>query len=81
MGNFLKVFWSRIQKYRIFVARDRCCLIVSFAIPAAVVLTVHTCVIGCGWNISYNVFRRMMKSLPFTKNPLVSASISEVAMF
>ena len=57
--------------------RDRCCLILSFAITAAFVLSVHTCVIGCVWPISYNVIRWIMSSLPVTKKSPVSASAEE----
>ena len=51
----------------------------SFAITAAVVLSVHTSVMGCGWTISSNVFLSIMKSLPVTKNPPVSDSVAEAA--
>ena len=51
-----KGFWSLIQKYHIFIARDFFCLVVTLEIPAAEVFSVHTCVMGCGWPISYNMF-------------------------
>ena len=57
----------------------RCCLIVLLEIPAAVVLSVHTCVMGCGWTIYYNFSRKMMISLPVTKHPPVYASVVEAA--
>ena len=52
---------------------------VPFEIPEDVVLSVHTFIMGCGWTISSNAFRRIMTSLPVTKNPPVSASASEAA--
>ena len=39
----------------------------------------HTCVMGRGWKIYSNVFRRMMKSLPFTKYLPFYASAAEAA--
>ena len=77
--NFLKGFGSWIQKYHIFVAHDCCCLIVPFEIPEDVVLSVRTCVIDCGWPISYNLFFIMMTYLPVTKHPPVSDSAAEAA--
>ena len=38
-----------------------------------------TCTTGCGWTIYSNVFRRIMKFLPITKHPPVSASAREAA--
>ena len=52
---------------------------VLFVIPAAIVLSVHTCVMGCGWTVSYNVFCSIMTSLPVSKHPPVSASAAEAA--
>ena len=52
---------------------------VSFAIPVAFVLSMHTFVMGCGWPISYNVFHRIMTSLPVTKHIPVSDSEAEAA--
>ena len=71
--NVLYVFLSRIQKYRIFIARDQCFLIISFAITVSIMLSVNTCVMGFGWPICSNVFRRIMTYLPVTKHPPVSA--------
>ena len=50
---------------------------VSFAIPEAILLSMHTCVMVCGCSISSYVFCRVMTSLPVTKNPPFSASASE----
>ena len=72
--KIFKVFGSRIQKYCIFIARERCCLIILLAIPEAIVLSVNTCVIECRWNISSNVFHKMMTYIPVTKQPPVSTS-------
>ena len=74
-----KVFWSQIQKYRVFIARDHCCLIVSFEIPEAAILSVHTCVMGYGWTISSGVFLIIITFLPVMKHTLVSASSMEAA--
>ena len=59
--------------------RDWCFLVVSFVTTEDIVLYVDTCIMGCGWPISSIVFRRIMKSLPVTKNPSVSASKAEAA--
>ena len=72
-------FWSRIQKYCIFIACDWCFFIVSLAILSDAVLSVHTFEIGCWWTIYFNVFRTMIISLLVTKHPLVSASAVEAA--
>ena len=72
-----KMFWSRIQKYRILIMRDRCCLILSLETTQDLVLHMHTCVMVYGWPIYYNMFNKMIKSLPITKHPLVSASAEE----
>ena len=77
--RFFLVFWSRIQKYLILIVRDRYWLIVSFAITAAVLFSMHTCVMGCRWNISYNMFRIMMTYFSVMKHPSVSASTAEAA--
>ena len=71
MRKFLKGFWSQIQKYFIFVARYCCFLVVSLVIPEAVALSVYTFVMGCGWSISSNLFRKTGTSLPVTKHPPV----------
>ena len=52
---------------------------VSFAIPAAVVFSVHNCVMVCGCPIYSNVFLRIMASLTITKHPPVSSSTAEAA--
>ena len=71
MRKLFKIFWSLIQKTRILIARNTCCLIVSFAIIAAAVLYVHTCVMCFGCPISSNVFHRVMI------HPPVSVSAAE----
>ena len=73
------LFLSRIQKYRIFIARESYWLIALLEMPEAVTFSVHICVMGCGWTNYYNVFREIMTSLPVTKQPPVSASSVEAA--
>ena len=64
-----KIFVSQIQKYCIFIKRDLCCLIISLKIPTDVVSSINNCVMGCGWLIYSNVFRKMMTHLPVTTPP------------
>ena len=52
---------------------------VSFEIPATVVLSIHNFLMVCGFTISSNMLRRIMKSPPVTKHPPVSASTKEAA--
>ena len=46
--------------------------------PEAVAFSVNTCVMVCGCTNYYNVFRKMMTSLPIRKQLPVSASATEV---
>ena len=62
-----------------FIVRDCCSLIVLLSIAAAVLFSVHTCVMGCGWTIYSNVFRTILTSIPVKKHPPVSASAAEAA--
>ena len=57
--------------------RERCFLIVSFAIPAAVMLSQCMGVAGCGWPISCKVSRIILPSLQFINNDPKSASAAD----
>jgi GTPase len=56
------------------IARERCCLMLSLAIPHAVELSVWTGVAGCGYPISSKVVRRMVALLQFSNRAPISAS-------
>ena len=51
----------------------------SFLIPAAVALYVHTCVMGCRYPNYSNFFCRIMIYISVTKHPPVSDSAAEAA--
>ena len=76
--GFFCIFLSRIQKYRIFISCERCCLIVLLEMPEYVLLSVNNCVMSCGWPYYSKLFRKMMTYISVTKHPLVSASVEEV---
>ena len=75
--NEIFCFLSRIQKYHIFIARDRYCLISSLVVSEADLYSVYNCVMGFGCPNSSNMLLEMMTSLPVTKQPPVSASDAE----
>ena len=61
-------------KNLISMDQERCFLIVSFAIPAAVMLSQCMGVASCGWPISCKVSRIILPSLQFRNNAPNSAS-------
>ena len=76
--GFFCIFQSRIQKYRILISCERCCLIVLLEMPEYVLLSVNNCVMSCGWPYYSKLFRKMMTYIPVTKHPPVSTSVAEV---
>jgi hypothetical protein len=59
------------------IAHDHCCLMLSFAMPHAVELSVCTGVGGCGYPISSRVVHKMVAFLVFSNSAPISASKAE----
>jgi len=59
------------------IALDRCCFVVSLAMPQAVVLSTWMGVGGCGHPMSVNVCRIAVASLQLTKRDPNSASVAD----
>ena len=66
--KFFKGFLVQSPKILYIHCAGFCCLIVLLETPGNVILYVHICVMGFGWPISSNVFRKIMTYLPVTKN-------------
>ena len=69
--------WSVTQKNLISMDRERCLLIVSFAITVAVVFSQCMGVAGCGWPISCKVIRIILPSLQLRNKAPKPASAAD----
>ncbi len=80
-GTILKnthlVLFSLVHKYLIFIALERCRLMLLLAIPMAVALLQWTGVLGCGWPRSLSMSQKIIPSSQFKNNAPNSASAAD----
>jgi len=69
--------FSHVQKYLISIARDRCRLMVLFAIPTAVALSQCAGIFGCGWPRSSRVALKIILSWQLRNSAPSSASAAD----
>ena len=72
LGSF-----SQVQKYFISIARDRCLLMVLFAMPTAVALSQCTGILGWGCPRSSRVVQKIIPSWQLRNNAPNSASAAD----